>query len=439
MTEPGGFNFEELRKMLQQMGIVGDEGELDLGALMERMQKMQAGGRMFGMTPADQDPDAAWLTTITAAKQATVAEGPDPELLPHERAAVVDAERIAQSWLNEFTTFAEPEVPARTVTRTGWLDETSAAWRAIVEPIIDGLGDALERSSTEGATEGMPEGVDLGAMMGPLMRTSASLTYRDRLRRELSKVARDTLTGTEIGFNLFEGTEVVVVPANVAQFTQDLEADDTDMMLVLLVREAARQRLFRHVGWLSPQLLALMSHYAREITIDLDAITERLNPESLQNMSMEDMVRMGEEVQVSFFRPASTEKQLGILDRLGVLLALVEGWVDHVSARVMEKWMPHAPQLSEVLRRRRAAGSPVRSVLRELIGLDLAPRMVRDAENLWAAIEHHGDIASRDQVWRHPDMVPTAKDLEDPLAFISRADDPPTDDLDEQLRRLLGP
>lgn len=435
MTQPGGFNFDEFRKMLEQMGILGEDGELDMTSLMKRMQSMQGpgGARLFGMTPADEDPDAAWLTTITAAKQATTADAPDPDLLPDERNAVVDAERLAQSWLSEFTTFDSPGAPARTVTRAEWLDGTSAGWRAIVEPIIEGLGDALERSSEEGA----PEGLDLGAMMAPLMRTSASLMYRERLKRELAKVAKDTLTGTEIGFNLFQGTEVVVVPANVAQFTQDLDADETDLMLVLLLREAARQRLFHHVGWLSPQLLALMSHYAREITIDLDAITERLNPENLQELSMEDMMSLSEEVQVSFFRPASTDKQLEILERLGVLLALVEGWVDQVTARTMEKWMPHAPQLAEVLRRRRAADGPVRSVLRELIGLELTPRLVRDAQNLWAVVEHERGVERRDQVWSHPDLLPSAKHLEDPLSFTQGEPEDPHDDLDDELRKLL--
>lgn len=432
MTQPGDFNFEELRRMLRQMGLVGDDGELDLNAIMQRMQQMQASGRLWGMTPADQDPDAAWRTTITAAKQATEAQGPDPELMPHERDAVIDAERLAQSWLSEFTTFENPGLPARTITRTQWLEGTSAGWRSIVEPIIEGLGEALQRSSTEGA----PEGMDFGAMMGPLMKTSASLMYRERLKRELTKVARDTLTGTEIGFNLFEGTGVVVVPSNIAQFTENLDADDTDLMLVLLLREAARQRLFHQVGWLSPQLLALMAHYAREITIDLDAIAERLSPENLQSMSMEDVARIGEEVQVSFFRPATTEVQMEILERLGVLLALVEGWVDHVSSRVMEKWMPHAGRLSEVLRRRRAAEGPVRSVLKELIGLDLSPRLVRDAENIWAAIEHDRGVEGRDQVWSHPDMVPNAHHLEDPLSFTSGGESA-SDDLDEELRKLL--
>ena len=140
---------------------------------------------------------------------------------------------------------------------------------------------------------------------------------------------------------------------------------------------------------------------------------------------------------MSFFRPASTETQLEILERLGVMLALVEGWVDHVVQRTMDKWMPHAPQLIEVLRRRRAAETPVRCVLRELIGLELAPRLVRDADNLWAAVEHERGLEGRDAVWMHPDLMPTAKDLADPLAFVARSQEPQTDDLDDELRRLL--
>lgn len=436
VTQPGGFDFEEMRRMLQQMGIMGEDGQLDLNKIMQRMQQMPPGA-MFGMTNADQDPDAAWRTTITAAKQLTTETAPDPALLPEERKAVDDAERLAQSWLDEFTEFSSTRVPARSITRTEWLDGTSEGWRGIVEPIMEGLTSALERSSSDSDQEGVPpELSQLQEMMLPMMRTSASMMYRDRLKRELSSVASDTLTGTEIGFNLFDSQAVVIIPNNVAQFTRDLDADSTDMMLVLLVREAARQRLFHSAAWLSPQLTALMAHYAREIKIDLDSIAEKLSPESLEGVSMEEIAKMGEEVRGSFFRPASTETQLEILERLGVLLALVDGWVEHVSNRVFEKWMPHAPQLTEMLRRRRAAGGPVTTVLQDLIGLEISPRLLRDASNLWASIEHDRGQAERDGLWSHPDLLPRAKHLEDPLSFTDPSPET-TDDLDEELRKLL--
>lgn len=440
MSNPsfGPFDFEQLRKMLEQLGL-GDADNLNLEDLVAHVQKMQSagGGFMFGMTPADQDPDAAWRTTLTAAKHLASEAGGDPALRAEELSAVVDAERLAQSWLTPVTSFAETGRPARAITRSAWLDETGDGWRAVIEPIIDGLADALQRGSVaEQGDELQP----LAQMMGPMMKQSASLIYRDRLKRELSKVAGDILTGTEIGFNLLGSSEVLMVPANVAQFTRDLDASDTDVTLYLLLREAARQRLFHAVGWLSPQLSALLGHYAREITIDFDAIAESLRPDNLESLTMEDMVAVGEQVRGSFFQPASTQTQVEILERLEVLLALVEGWVDHVAGRATSTWMPHSPQLEEVLHRRRASATPVTSVFKELLGLDLSPRLVRDAKNLWAAIEHDRGLEGRDAVWGHPDLLPTRKHLADPLSFSQDRADAivEEDEMDAELRKLLG-
>ncbi|QNP56626.1 zinc-dependent metalloprotease [Tessaracoccus defluvii] len=272
-----------------------------------------------------------------------------------------------------------------------------------------------------------------------MLRSSASLIYRDRLKRELGRVAGDVLTGTEIGFNLLGSSDVVMIPSNVAAFTRDLDASDNDVVLYLLVREAARQRLFHNVGWLAPQLSALLGHFAREITIDFDALSENFRPENLTELSLEDVIAVGESVRGSFFQPASTDTQVEILERLEVLLALVEGWVSHVSSRATAPWMPNAPQLDEVIHRRRASASPVTSVFKELLGLDLHPRLLRDAKNLWAAVEHHRGPEGRDAVWGHPDLLPVRTDLADPLAFAAQGhEEAREDDLDAELRKLLG-
>lgn len=430
----GPFDFEQLRKMLEAMGL-GSPDELDLEQLMAQLQRLQqSGGAAFGFTNADRDPDAAWRTTLTAAKQLAAESGADPELRPEERAAIDDAERLAQSWLSPHTSFPETGHPARALTRAGWLDETGDGWRALIDPIIDGLAEALKRGTAEGVGDSDP----MTQMLAPMMRTSASIIYRDRLKRELAQVAGDILTGTEVGFNLLGKPDVVIVPANVAQFTQDLDANERDVTLYLLLREAARQRLFHHVGWLSPQLRALLEHFAREITIDFDAIANQFQPENMQSLSIEDIVAVGEKVRGSFFDPARTPAQLEILERLEVLLALVEGWVDHIVGRATESWMPNAPQIEEIIHRRRASATPVVSVFSELLGLDLRPRMVRDAKNLWAAVEHHRGAEGRDSVWKHPDLLPTAADITDPLPFAAgESGGEAEDEMDAELRRLL--
>jgi hypothetical protein len=50
---------------------------------------------------------------------------------------------------------------------------------------------------------------------------------------------------------------------------------------------------------------------------------------------------------------------------------------------------------------------------------------------------------ARDGVWMHPDLLPTAEDLDDPLSFRSEAlapDDLSEEEFDAELRKLLeGP
>ena len=77
---------------------------------------------------------------------------------------------------------------------------------------------------------------------------------------------------------------------------------------------------------------------------------------------------------------------------------------------------------------------------RSLLGLELRPRRVRDAVNLWAALREARGTVGRDHVWNHPDLVPTAADLDDPLGYVSGDRQDPSeggDDLDAELEKLL--
>ena len=136
----------------------------------------------------------------------------------------------------------------------------------------------------------------------------------------------------------------------------------------------------------------------------------------------------------------SRGEQLEILGRLETLLALVEGWVDEVVAQASARWMPSSSQLAEAVRRRRAAGGPAEEVFKTLVGLEIRPRRVRDAANLWAALTADRGVGGRDAVWNHPDLIPTAADLDDPLGYVAgeRQEAPLVDDLDAELARLLS-
>ena len=62
---------------------------------------------------------------------------------------------------------------------------------------------------------------------------------------------------------------------------------------------------------------------------------------------------------------------------------------------------------------------------------DSAARAAAAAALWWAVTERRG-VSGRDAIWAHPDLLPTAEDLDDPIGFAEPPDD--SDPLSE-----LGP
>jgi putative hydrolase len=122
------------------------------------------------------------------------------------------------------------------------------------------------------------------------------------------------------------------------------------------------------------------------------------------------------------FVPEQTPQQQAALSRLETLLALVEGWVDTVTLAAASPTLPAIAKLNETMRRRRATGGPAEQTFATLVGLELRPRRLRDASAVWALLAQRRGIDGRDRIWSHPDVVPSAEDLDDPFGYVDRDD-----------------
>jgi putative hydrolase len=209
------------------------------------------------------------------------------------------------------------------------------------------------------------------------------------------------------------------VPTNVRAFSEGLDVSDEDVLLYLALREAAHQRLFGHVPWLRAHLLATVEDYGRGTSIDVSKIEE-----SMQGIDPMNPAALQEALEGGLFEPEKTPAQQAALTRLETTLALVEGWVDDVVGQATEDRMPSAGKLQEAVRRRRAAGGPAESTFAALVGLELRPRRLRDASALWGSLRSRQGHQGRDAVWAHPDLLPTAADLDDPLGFREKLTEP---------------
>lgn len=428
---PGGFPFEDIFK---QLGIpVPKNGDqVDMAGLLASLQGLMASTGQQMTTPAG---GVNWAFAKDTARKAVAVLGPDPTPSSRERHEIADAVHLAEMWLNAATTFSAVTAPPAAWSRAEWVEATMPTWQTMVEPIVASIASSLGTVMTE-RMSGDPELAGMQQMFQPMLRQSASSMFGAQLGQTLGQLAAEVVSGTEVGMPLTDRPQVALLATNVAAFGEGLDQPSRDVLLYLALREAARQRLFADVGWLGPQLVALVQHYAREITIDVSALEDSFDETQMEGLSLERLNELGTEFSQSLFSPTRTAEQDQILERLETLLALVEGWVDDVVGQATKAYMPSAVALAEIVRRRRAAGGPHERVFATLVGLEMRPRRIRDAENLWAALRDARGIEGRDAVWQHPDTLPTTADLADPLGFVS-AEAGDMDDMDAALARLL--
>ncbi len=379
----------------------------------------------------------------------TVSEAGDSSVSAAMSRDVSQVAQVASLWLDEVTDFTAPSAGVRAWSRAEWVEHTMPVWQQLVQPVAEGVGHAIHAAMKEqlgglGGGEGampqvpgLPPGMDPSALIGqmePMIERMSGSMFGMQVGQAVGTLAGDLVTGTEVGLPLVRDHAVVVLPANVQAFAEGLSVDAGEVHLYLVVREAARVRLFAGVPWLGPQLIAAVQAYARDIRIDTEGIEAAIG-----RVDPSDPAALQEALSGSLFTPEPSAAQQAALRRLETYLALVEGWVDVVTERATSRHLPHVAALAEAVRRRRASGGPAERVFSQLVGLELRPRRMRDAANLWAALESASGATARDAAWAHPDLAPTAADLDDPLGYVERAGHPTADDseMDAALDALL--
>lgn len=421
----------------------GGSGQPDLNAMMNQVRQVMSQfglGGMFGeggQTPAGGPGEP--IRDI--ARRVVAAQGSDPTPSSNQLAQLRDAVRLADTWLDGVTEFSATGGTVAVWSRAEWVENMMPTWRRLIEPVAEAMSDAMADSMTPPAGAEIMPGLD--AMLRPWLKSSGSTVFGLQAGQAIGTLAGSVLSATEAGLPLTGEHEhtLALVPTNVARFADGLDQSAEDIRLYLSLRECARQRLFAAAGWLGPQLLTLVENYARGITIDLSSLEEAMGSLDLTTLNPESLQEMSEKLQGSLFEPRQTPEQRTVLEKLETLLALVEGWVDEVVVQATTRWMPSAVALAETLRRRRATSGPTEATFSALVGLELRPRRLRDAANLWAALRDARGAEGRDAVWSHPDLLPTAADLDDPLGFVERARPArPADEpagLDAELEALL--
>ena len=432
---PFGFGFPGFPGLPGGPGGPGDSGDNPFAAIFGGLNPNDLGaafqqlGQMLSFDGGPVNWELAKNIARQAVVQGTEEEGSkDRSVADSERSAVSESMRLAELWLDSATALPAGATGAVAWSRAEWIEATLPTWQQLVDPVAERVGNAM------GSV--VPE--EMQAMAGPLlgvMRSMGGAMFGTQIGQALGALAAEVLGSSDVGLPLGPAGKAALLPQNIELFGEGLSVPADEVRLYLALREAAHQRLFAHVPWLRQHLFGAVEAYARGIKVDTSRLEDLVgqvdptNPESLQ-----------EALGGGLFQPEDTPEQKAALARLETALALVEGWVDAVVHAAASPHLPHAAALRETLRRRRATGGPAEQTFATLVGLELRPRRLRDASRLWASLADARGTDGRDALWGHPDMLPTAADLDDPDGFVHGAAAPDLTDggidfskLDEML------
>jgi putative hydrolase len=345
----------------------------------------------------------------------------DPAVATPQRAAVDEALRLADLWLEPESSLPSGIRAVESWRRGDWLAQTLDVWRKLCDPV------AAQMTAAMGDL--VPE--EMRAQLGPMATMLTSVggaVFGGQLGSALASLAGEVLSAGDIGLPLGPAGTAALIPVNITKYGEGLDIGEDQLRLYVALREAAHQRLFGHVPWLRGHVLSAVETYAKGIKVDREAVEEAMgridptDPESMRDVTVEGI-----------FNADDSPQQKAALARLETALALVEGWVCHVVDRASAQRLPDAVRLAEMFRRRRAAGGPAEETFAALVGLELRPRRLREAAAVWQALAEHQGVEGRDAIWGHPDLLPSDEDFSDPDGFARRG---PGDESDIDISSL---
>ena len=414
---------------------------VDFAAMMEQMQQQiqeqfaKLGINGPGFT-GSSEPLPKNIVRDTA-KKFTTAQGSSP-VGANDVAEIEQAFSIAELWLDEATFFPKsPNTGNVALARTDWVDTTLAGWQTSVEPLAVGLSSAIgellnqasfgEGEATESTSDEQPQmQIPLGMISGLLNSFIGSL-IATQLGQAIGGLAGKVTGAHDVGLPLVDSAYPTLVPQNIKEWATDLDIPLDEVRIFHALREAAVARLFAHNPWLVSYIRTAITDYGKGINIDLDAIQDQAQRamESGNGFDPSNQESFTIALNEGIFTPQESPAQRDALTKLETVLALIDGWSEEVVAMAAGDRLPNIAALQETLRRRRATSAPAQQLFSSMLGLQVSPRLAREATVFWKQVRELKNVESRDRIWSG--ILPTADDLLTPESFMKSLEIP--DDL----------
>ncbi len=432
-------------------GFLPNEGQPDFEALLKQFSEMGvdpnalAGAKSFleSMQSASKSGEQSLITASSLreiAKNIITANGDLP-------IGTIDQEKLSQSlmiantWLDSEILFPASALPNQSAwSKRDWLDATVSSWQLLFEPLALGMADALSdviSSSTSqlpiefaGSENQSPQQQEaMKQMLARLLRGFMGTLIATQLGQGVGSLANSITGANDVAIPLLAANSGAhLIPQNITEWSTGLGIDPEQVAIYLALREAAAARLFANSSWLAGYIKEVITAYGSGISIDVESITRQAEQAMASGeIDINNPASLNIALNAGLFTPQQTPAQELALTKLEMVLALIEGWIDHVISQVAQERIPSFNALIENSRRRRATASPMQQLFANLLALEVSPRKMREASAFWGEVKTLRGSDGRDKCWEDPAFLPMPGDLNDVKAFLESVTAP--DDL----------
>ncbi len=293
-----------------------------------------------------------------------------------------------------------PPPPPEMIDRVTWAEINIDTLSSLLDPVGDRLADRLGSAG--------PLAGPLRAASGAALAAEVGLVAGYMSQRVLGQYELSLLQPEQPARLLFVGP-------NLVKAIGEMSLDRDSFFAWIVFHEVTHVFQLAGVEWLRPYLAGLLREYLETVEVSIEKGALGGLPSLPSAKEIAEAYREG-----GIAALIQTQEQRGIMRRLQAVMAVVEGYSEHVMDAVGERVLPDYVKLRDAMDSRRASRSAPQRLLERLLGLDLKMRQYVLGKSFCDAVEKSHGIDTLNRVWEAPELLPDLRELENPEAWVSR-------------------
>jgi putative hydrolase len=343
--------------------------------------------------------------------------GEDRPPTAEEVRGLEDAVRMAELAVADFTGLPTPAELTRVevLSRGRWVEANTRSLPQVLDPVGTRLAQAMSEAATAQLSSGAPPEVARSLeVFGELMRRVAPLLLGAQVGAVLGHLAHRVLGQFDLGVPRPGGNLYFVAP-NLARFERDWSLPPVELRAWVALHEVTHRFAFAR-PWVADHFAGLVRDVVEHADLDLAGLEDRL--EGVDLADPEGFARALEGVGNLFGRATAAEQRLRV-QRVQAFVAAAEGYGEHVTEAIADRYLPSSARIGEALRRHRE-GRPGGEAVERLLGLEVSAHHYRLGSAFCRRVAELTDEATLARMWESPEALPSMPELEEPTLWLAR-------------------